>query len=56
MALALAGYRSRNFKVTATKDKKVEIRVNQATLVKEVFSLSVFANPPLPGAKISGYG
>jgi len=52
VVLDLQGYRSRSYRVTVAREKRVEIPGGQAVLERKVFSLMVSAEPPEPGTSI----
>ncbi len=46
------GYRAKRFEVVVARGRRVEIGAARARLAKKLFSVNVFADPPLPGARI----
>jgi len=52
VVLDLEGHRGRSFKATVARGSRVGITAAQATLERKEFSLTVLADPPMPGAKI----
>jgi len=52
VVLDLEGHRGRSFKVSVARGSRVGITAAQATLERKEFSLTVLADPPMPGAKI----
>ena len=52
VVLDLEGHRGRSFKVAVARGASVSITSAQAKLERKEFSLTVLADPPVPGAKI----
>jgi formylglycine-generating enzyme required for sulfatase activity/TolB-like protein len=48
----LAKHRDSSFEITIDRDQTVKITAEQATLQAKLGSLQVYADPPLPGAKV----
>ncbi|MDP8222382.1 MAG: PEGA domain-containing protein [Candidatus Lernaella stagnicola] len=52
LKVVMAGYRSKKFKISLDRGQTVKITADQATLQAKLGSLQVYADPPVPGAKV----